>query len=332
MPAESRTRSVTLCLISAFLILGLTGCTFGDILNVIMWMTPSPVCGAASGVNEAHCYKKMAESKNDAEICEKVKRTEEKGIAPHNQCYYDIAAKNNNVSLCEKITEVEFFAVDSDDCIHKVVSQTRSTKTCEALTDTVSQAACLEYLASIGGPKDDNEPDYSKDPKGLVRDSSGNAICFDSDGGDAVWLKGYTVKNGARQDDTCMDADTLIESYCTWDGFRQQISYDCELCVDGQCYINGITPQNEVTSDTAQKFCTGPGGTTPNRHTKSYTVAHGIRQWDVCVNDNTLYESTCIVTGGGNAYNDHKYITMDCNPGEKCVDGACTPTNMIVNA
>jgi len=129
------------------------------------------------------------------------------------------------------------------------------------------------------------------------------AGCVDTEEGTSVSIAGTVTKGDRVYADSCYDADTVLEYYCSGGEVKSQYS-DCSAgyyCNEGICEESTDCED----SDGGQKIYT-KGTITKGSSTYS----------DYCIDDDTVYEYFC----------NFNYIAsdwIDCPSGYECDDGAC---------
>lgn len=135
-------------------------------------------CGALSGLNKDHCYKRAATMQNDVNVCDKIEgKSAEKGIAPKNQCYNDIAVLNGDPTMCGKIhipfDQLLGVSTTQDKCLQSVGIKNKDYDTCMKIGREQLKEQCLK---AIGSDLSELET-RTCDPREYFKDQSWGCVC-----------------------------------------------------------------------------------------------------------------------------------------------------------
>lgn len=202
---------VFLALISIVII---SGCT--DTLTDLS----ANACDALASDEQAHCYKGVAVSTSNADLCGKISSAD---TNPKAQCYNDVAVAKGDVSLCDKIP-FGFTAVAKIECIEAVAIKNNDPSLCNLITTSVSR----------GGGFSVTSKETCLKRAGTTETQNTDECRFDSDcgytcTGNTLWKRGCDA-----QTNKCKNTfDTVCDEKYTQAG-NYKFSYICKVTGDKQ--------------------------------------------------------------------------------------------------
>ncbi len=95
-------------------------------------------------------------------------------------------------------------------------------------------------INNVGNPTPEEE--Y---PEDTVTITGFPPMCYETDGGYNIYVKGYNEDEFGTYEDTCQDSETLVEYYCGVEGYTEVDIVDCRFgCYNGACKTGGIKKFN----------------------------------------------------------------------------------------